>query len=73
MLYNKNQKHLQMLCNQSDRLERAEWVKIMGRQGGVWRFPKPCRAVGVDIHRATLEPLSDLSVVKSDCVFLVNV
>lgn len=39
MLYNKNQKHLQMLCNQSDRFERAEWVGIMGRQEGAWRFP----------------------------------
>lgn len=62
-----------MLCNQSDRFERAEWVRIMGRQGSAWRFPKPHRVVGLDIQKATLEPLSDLSVVKSNCVFLVNV
>lgn len=66
MLCNKNQKHLQMLCNQSDRSERAEWVRTVGRQGGAWRVPEPCHAICVDIQRATLEPLSEPSVVKSD-------
>lgn len=45
----------------------------MGRQGGAWRVPKPCCAICLYVQRATLQPLSDPSLVKSDYVFLVSV